>query len=52
MENSTKVICVGYLEKGTGKHQSNAVYKKKWIMSLSYGWDVYKATGYNDCGRR
>lgn len=31
MENSTKVICIGYLEKGTGQHQSNSVYKKNGL---------------------
>ena len=29
MENLTKkTICIGWLEKGTGKHQSNAVFDK------------------------
>ena len=28
MENLIKTICVGWLEKGTGKHQSNAVFDK------------------------
>ena len=28
MENLIKTICIGWLEKGTGKHQSNAVFEK------------------------
>lgn len=28
MENLIKTICIGWLEKGTGKHQSNAVFDK------------------------
>ena len=32
MENSTKkTFCVGWLEKGTGKHQSNAVFDKNGL---------------------
>ena len=32
MENSTKkTLCVGWLEKGIGKHQSNAVFDKNGL---------------------
>ena len=31
MKNNIEIICLGWLEKGTGKHQFNVVYDKNGL---------------------
>lgn len=45
---SSKVIEIGFIDKGTGKHESNMVFDRGGYCSLHHGKLRSEATAHND----
>lgn len=55
MKNLIKIICIGWLEKGTGKHQSNAVFDKDGLspyITAGSGIKMIVVEDTDECQRK